>query len=388
MSKDRFILIGNYEPDRQESMQRFSQMLQDGLLEAGYVVELWKPTVWLGKWSKSTLQGLGKWLGYIDKWILFPLQLRWRVQKYKKRKVYFHICDHSNAPYLPHLPHYQTGITCHDILAIRGALGHADAYCPASKTGKIFQNWIGGHLKKASILAADSKQTLVHLEEYIGKAITTADRWRVIHVGFNGNFYPLSTREADQLLTTNVPDLTKPYLLHVGSSLPRKNRNMLVETLALLTNEWRGVVCFAGQPVDQPLADRIKELGIEDRIITVVKPSHQLLLALYRNCEAFVFPSFSEGFGWPVIEAQACGVPVISSSIQPIPEVSGDGALLADPHQPVSFADAFRQLHQPGKREELIQLGYQNCERFKVADMIDAYLNLYGLTRLTPAVCS
>ena len=360
-------------------MQRFTHMLAIGLQEAGYEVDVWTPAAYLGRWSRSTVQGIGKWLGYVDKWVLFPILLRWNARKYKEQPVTFHICDHSNAPYLAHLPAAQTGITCHDILAIRGALGYADAYCPATRMGKLLQRWIGSHLKQAHKLAADSAETLRHLGEYMGEQVP--DTWRVIHAGFNGDFSRISADRAGTLMQATPLRDGRPFLLHVGSSLPRKNRKMLVDMLSLLADEWPGVVCFAGQPIDATLARHIESLGLTDRVISVVKPSHELLLALYRTSEAFVFPSLSEGFGWPPVEAQACGAPVIASQIEPMPEVCGEGALFADPHSPEAFADAFRTLQQPGKREVLIRAGYANGERFRVSDMVDAYLDLYGLVR-------
>src|ERR1700738_951837 len=142
--KLRIILIGNYPPDRQESMERFAQMLGAGFGKAGRSIEIWRPEVFFGAFAKSTTSGLGKWLGYIDKWILFPLILRWRLSNKTNRNgaCRFHICDHSNSPYLKCLPPARTVITCHDVLAIRGALGFEDAYVKASLPGRFLQSWI------------------------------------------------------------------------------------------------------------------------------------------------------------------------------------------------------------------------------------------------------
>src|SRR5712675_779390 len=117
------ILIGNYKPDDQVSMQRFTNMLEKGFNEAGITSEIWYPRVFFGKWVKQTFYGLGKWLGYIDKWIIFPFILKRRIRRSKRqnKSFSFHICDHSNAPYLKYLPVERTVITCHDVLAIMGA---------------------------------------------------------------------------------------------------------------------------------------------------------------------------------------------------------------------------------------------------------------------------
>lgn len=365
-------------------MNRFVNMLQLGLLQAGYTAEIWTPVSYFSRNATSTLTGFGKWLGYIDKWLLFPIIIRWRIyqQGLHNVTIRFHICDHSNAPYLAHLPKNKTGITCHDILAIRGAFGYADAYCPASRTGKIFQQWIWSHLRKANFLAAVSHQTFNHLAEFLGNRIKEKKHWNVIHVAFNDDFHPLPSGQAHHLIATAGVEPTKAFFLHVGSALPRKNRKMLLDMVAVLGDKWNGNICFAGQALDEDLMSCACNLGLQERIISVVKPDHTTLLALYSTCEAFIFPSFSEGFGWPLIEAQASGAPVIASNIEPMPEVGGNGAIYADPHQPQAFADAFLKLKNAPLREALIQQGFENCKRFGMTEMIDAYLDLHGLKRV------
>src|SRR3954464_7701232 len=167
MSKEiRIILIGNYPADNIESMNRFTQMLFTKFSKLGIETEIWYPTIFFGAYAKSTISGFGKWLGYLDKWIVSPIMLsRYVHQKTSAEKnVYFHICDHSNSPYLKYLPFNNSGITCHDVIAIRGALGYADAFNPASIFGKIFQKWIKYYLIRAKFLASVSSFTLDQLK--------------------------------------------------------------------------------------------------------------------------------------------------------------------------------------------------------------------------------
>lgn len=376
----RIVLIGNYLPDKQESMERFAKMLHSGLNEAGIPSVIWRPTTLFGLITKSAHSGLGKWFGYIDKWIVFPVVISWRLKftELRKSNVRFHICDHSNSPYLQYLPQDQTVITCHDVLAIRGALGYTDAYCPASGLGKILQKWILHFLTKAKYVICDSNMTLKQLRELATEKSKKNINWQVIHVGFNNVFRPLNLTEATSSLRHAGVNPDTPYILHVGSGLPRKNRKLLLDMVAIMGDKWRGTICYAGQGVDKELMNHAISLGLEKRIIAVVKPDHHVLLALYSACEAFIFPSFSEGFGWPVIEAQACGVPVISSIIEPMPEISGGAALLANPADPAAFAAAFLSLRDKSLKEDLIQKGFENCKRFAPEQMVDAYLTIHG----------
>lgn len=376
----RIILLGNYPLDQQESMERFAQLLNTGFREAGVDSEIWRPRVWLGSFVQSTHSGVGKWIGYVDKWLLFPLTLRWRLyaKGVGRSGVHFHVCDHSSAPYLQQLPANQTSITCHDVIAIRGWLGYADAHAPASGAGKFYQRWIFHHLKRAKRLAAVSQLTLNQLRELVPDEVDQPN-WRVIHNAFNAEFKPVGERERNELLSRAGLEPGKPFLLHVGSKHPRKNRKLLLDMADCLTGQWSGYICYAGQPVDDDLVAHAQSLGLQNRVISVVKPDHATLQALYSACEAFVFPSFSEGFGWPVIEAQACGAPVIASAIEPLPEISGGTALHANPTDPQAFADAFRSLTHESVRADLIRRGFENCNRFRPDQMISAYLRLCGV---------
>ena len=377
----RIIFIGNYAPDKQESMQRFSELLCGGFKYSGYECEIWRPSIFVGRLFKNTVSGVAKWFGYIDKWIIFPLVLLWQVHQKNLRgaPIRFHICDHSNAPYLKFLPANQTAITCHDVLAIRGALGYKDAYSTPTMTGKLLQKWILSNLIKAKVLAAASKLTLTQLEKLSQHQSLKEKDLRIIHLGFNADFRPMAPEQRNAKLKAVGLNPDDQFILHVGSSHPRKNRKMLIDMTAELGNRWSGKICFAGQAADEKLLHQADLLGLRERVISVPNPSHELLVALYSACYIFVWPSFSEGFGWPLIEAQACGAPVISSNFDPMPEVSNNTAVHVNPTKPKEFADAFLKLTDPGVRNSVIKNGIRNSQSFATDKMINAYLALHGL---------
>ncbi|MBC7915811.1 MAG: glycosyltransferase family 4 protein [Pyrinomonadaceae bacterium] len=377
----RIILIGNYPPDKQESMIRFADLLDSGFRDANLQSEIWTPKAFFGSKSRSTFSGIGKWLAYIDKYIVFPLILIIRLSQkaFKSSEVKFHVCDHSNAPYLKYLPADRSSITCHDVIAIRGGLGYTDFHHPASTFGKILQKWILHHLEQSKSIAFVSHLTLNQFNEIATQKRTDKVR-KVIPNSFNAEFSPMPVNEAKHIINLLGIDLSTPFLLHVGSALPRKNRKLLLDMLSNLNNSGDLTICFAGESLNEELIEYAKKLGLQNRVISIVKPEHSTLVALYSLCEAFIFPSLSEGFGWPVIEAQACGAPVIASNIEPMPEVSGGAALHADPTNPQAFANAFIALQNPEFRKELIAKGYQNGLRFEKNKMIEAYLDLFNST--------
>lgn len=379
----KIVLIGNYLPDKQESMIRFVTMFHETYTRAGLETEVWYPPAFFGTLTGSTHTGPGKWLAYIDKYILFPAvivckRIRFAVQK--KRAV-FHICDHSNSPYMGFLPVNQTVITCHDVITIRGAMGFKDAYCESSPTGKILQKWILNNLRKARKIAFVSDFTRNQFLEVLDiiQDHTTADAssYQVIYNGFNAAFNVMPVWECDLIFEKYNLSFPLPYLLHIGSDLPRKNRKLLIMALRELKTRWNGVLCYAGKDIDDELRGLIAQYGLRDRVVCIVKPPHDLVTALYNRCEAFLLPSFSEGFGWPLIEAQACGAPVIASALEPMIEVCGGAALHADPYQATAFADAVIKLQNKAIRDELVAKGLKNCERFQNEGIISSYLAFY-----------
>jgi glycosyltransferase involved in cell wall biosynthesis len=98
-----------------------------------------------------------------------------------------------------------------------------------------------------------------------------------------------------------------------------------------------------------------------------------LLNHLYCSAHALLFPSYSEGFGWPLLEAQTCCCPVIASPTTSIPEVAGDGALYADPTDVQSFATHVLALEDAAERNRLIALGQDNTRRYDPVVVRDAY---------------
>ena len=377
----KVILIGNYLPDKQESMIRFAHLLSTGFIEQGIHVDIWWPTVFVGGIIKSTNTGTGKWLGYLDKYLIFPavLKSRMKSEKLKNTAVKFHICDHSNAPYLKYLPLANTSITCHDVIAIRGALGYSDSYQPASTMGKRLQKWIMQHLSIAHSIAFVSQHSFNQFKELV-PAEAIKKNWCVIHNSFNNDFEPMDKKTAVVKTIAAGINPNVPFLLHVGSGSIRKNRILLLKMVNHLDPKYKINICFAGENLDQELIEYAKGIGLSNQVVSIVKPDHQTLVALYSMCAAFIFPSLSEGFGWPLIEAQACGAVVIASSNNPMPEVSGGAALHYDPTKPKDFAIGFETLKCEHLRQELIQNGFKNSLRFKTAIMIKKYQEFLNFT--------
>ena len=112
-----------------------------------------------------------------------------------------------------------------------------------------------------------------------------------------------------------------------------------------------------------------------DRIKTVMKISHDELRALYASATALLFPSLQEGFGWPVIEAQACGCPVFTSDLPPMNEIGGPGAEYVDPNDAQAIAAAIERAAP--RLAEMRRLGLENAAHYTSAQMAANYVAAY-----------
>lgn len=377
MKNTKVILIGNYSKDKQVSMNSFLNILTLGLKKEGIEFEIWKPLVCFGYLVNNTNKGLGKWFGYFDKYIITSIYfyIKVLIHKFTQINYVYHICDHSNSIYTSLFPLKKILVTCHDVLAIRGALGFKDAYCEASGFGKMLQHFILKNLKKDFNIAFVSNNTK---NQFIALGtIHFQNKYQVVYNGLNADFKKLEVNEAKTLIQkySNFP--SQNYILHVGSNLARKNRVLLIKMLNELKENYEGLLCFAGQKPDNQLIQLANDLGLNDRICFIQNPNHELLNLLYNQCDAFIFPSLSEGFGWPIIEAQTCGTPVICSNIEPLPEIGGNGVLTANPFNVVDFAKSFLSLNNPLFKANLIEKGIENAKKYTTQKMVNNYLDFY-----------
>jgi glycosyltransferase involved in cell wall biosynthesis len=376
--KPVIVLIGNYPLDRQESMLRFRDLVQSRLNATGYITASIFPKGHLGRLVAKG--GVGKWLAYVDKYLLFPAglgaQLSALRSKYPGQKIVAHICDHSNAVYTSLVrQHFPVLVTCHDLLAVRGALGE-DTDCPASRFGKMLQAAILKGLGKATAVACVSRATQSDLIRLGGADL--ANRSQVVPLALNYPYRQLSREEASgQLQRAGISLPYRGYVLHVGSALRRKNREALLLSVAQIKDAWPGLIVFAGEALSAEEKNLAQSLGLAERVREIARPDNATLQALYCAAHCFIFMSRFEGFGWPILEAQMSGCPVICSNRTSVPEVAGDGALINEPEDYPAIAKDIQRLQDPAFRDSLVALGLKNAAGYTNERMMGAYEKIY-----------
>jgi len=165
----------------------------------------------------------------------------------------------------------------------------------------------------------------------------------------------------------------RSYILAVGTIQPRKNFGRLVQAFGQLEKAKRGQLRLVVVGKPQWRSNQVRAATGGDHgdvdVVFAGYVSDSALAGLYRMCSAFVYPSLAEGFGLPVLEAMACGAPVITSNVSSLVEVAGDAALLVDPRSVGEIAGAMgRVLEDPGLADELRDRGRQQALRFSWAN--------------------
>ncbi|MDX1953706.1 MAG: glycosyltransferase family 1 protein [Verrucomicrobiota bacterium] len=357
-------------------MLRFSKLLLSKLPSQGLAVDHLAPEQCLTRFAANQ-KSLFKWFGYVDKFILFPRRLRTFLRQsltHGKNPI-VHICDHSNAMYSKSAAGFSISVTtCHDMLAVLGALGR-EPDCPASTTGRYLQKWILNGLASSRHVVCVSNNTRRDLEELLPSS--PRPELHTVYNGLNHSYSPMQPEESQRLMKSAGAKISSPFLLHVGSGQPRKNRETILKVFAQVRERYPAQMVFAGSPLTDSQSKLATDLKISEFVREVVSPSNELLNALYSEALALLFPSRSEGFGWPIIEAQASGCPVVTSNRTSIPEIVLDTGLTAEPDDVATLTEHCLTLTKLETRNRYRGLGLQNALRFTTDSMIEGYIHVY-----------
>jgi len=241
-----------------------------------------------------------------------------------------------------------------------------------------FRAWVPPLLRHCRHILTNSAFTAAEILRHTG---VTAERISVIPLGVDHEaFRPAPLRSGEDPARQQgaaAAEGGSPYLLHVGQAYPHKNLRRLIEAFATLAGRYPELrLLLAGKPHRRQtpqLQALVAERGLADRVEFRPYVPFADLPDLYRGALALVYPSLWEGFGLPVLEAMACGTPVLTSRGSGTEEVAGEAALLIDPIDQSALEAALRRLVQePQLRDRLRQRGLRQASGFRWADTATA----------------
>jgi len=206
------------------------------------------------------------------------------------------------------------------------------------------------------------------------------ERITVAHLAASSGFHPRDKRQSQEYLAGKY-GIWFPFILYVGRIQARKNLPRLVEAYARLRKQGLDAKLVLVGKKDwqsEQLMEKIKELGLQDSVVFPGFVPFDDLPIFYNAAEVFVFPSFFEGFGLPVVESMASGVPTITSFGSSLEEVAGDGALLVDPRDTTSITDAIgKVLCDPDLQRDLVARGLKRSKDFTTGNLAEKALEVY-----------
>ena len=222
-----------------------------------------------------------------------------------------------------------------------------------------FRHFVPRILRTSRMVVTDSEFTCRDVIDHYGVPST---KIRVIYPGYDPAVF---SRNGDGF----VPCRSEaPYFLYVGNLLPHKNLLRLLDATAIVRRRRPCRLVIRGEgrrAYVRALRARVETLGLEEAVTFFGYVNERFLRNLYTGATCFVLPSLGEGFGLTVLEAMACGTPVVAASGSSLPEVAGDAALMIDPYDAVSLAEAmYRVLTDDDLQEGLRQRGLKRAGSF------------------------
>jgi glycosyltransferase involved in cell wall biosynthesis len=211
-----------------------------------------------------------------------------------------------------------------------------------------------------------------------------ADKITVAYPGVGDEFGPRPAEEVAAFRQRR--ELPERFILHVGTLQPRKNLVRLIQAYRRLGSEVKLVLAGGRGWLYQEILAEIERHQLKNDVLLAGYLPEEELALWYNAAAVLAYPSLYEGFGFPVVEAMACGIPVVTSTVSSMPEAAGDAALLVDPHDCDALADALHQaLEDQGARELMRTKGFQQAAKFSwnrtAVETVSAYQQVLGQVR-------
>ncbi|MCD6419587.1 MAG: glycosyltransferase family 4 protein [Synergistetes bacterium] len=231
-------------------------------------------------------------------------------------------------------------------------------------------------LKLSDVILTVSEYGKREVEKYVG---IPGGKIRVVYNAVDERFRPLSKASVTTYL--RAKRYPEDYVLFVGAVEPRKNLETLIGAFGDIERSFGNLHLIIVGPkgwLCESVFRKVEELGLTNKVHFTGFVADEELIYLYNGAQVFVYPSFYEGFGIPVLEAMACKIPVIVSNTSSLPELVGDAGMLVDPHSQEGFAEAMRKvLEDRDEAERLSEKGYLRSANFSWEKSAKALMDIF-----------
>ena len=286
----------------------------------------------------------------------------WRVKREAKRADLVHVLDHSYAHMIEKAGRAPVVVTVHDLMPV---------VVLRSPTENWREGWREGlrtrFLRQALKALRQADAYIVGTEWLRHELATWLGNDKNIHVvpfGVDRAFYGESTvaRERGRR-DWRIPE-DAFVVLHVGSTVDRKNVPLVIHTVARLRQQTDAYLLQVGGRFTAEQEQLIERLDLRGAVRSIASADETALRRAYRAADVLLFPSLYEGFGFPVLEAFASGLPVVTSGAGALKEVAAGAAVVVEGRDPGDYVHALERLDEADERDDLIQKGWARARQF------------------------
>lgn len=290
------------------------------------------------------------------------------VQRFTGKLDLFHSPDFVLPPVSGNIP---TLLTVHDLSFVHFPEVYPEVL--VNYLNKVVPWSVG----RATHILADSEATK---QDLMAVWQVSAQKISVLYSGVSELFSRVEDVERITAVRQKYNLGEAPYLLSVGTVQPRKNYQMLIQAFAPVANKFPHNLYIAGGKgwlYDEMMVE-IEKQGLIDRVRFIGFVDDADLPTLYSAADLYLFPSIYEGFGLPMLEAMACGVPVIASNVSSLPEVGEGTAVLLPPHDLAQWTQKINELLADSvPKKQMITAGYKQVQRFSWEKAANQLLLIY-----------